>query len=66
MTEEEIKTFVIDNGSSMCKVGLSGEAYPRSSFPTIVGRLKYENTIVNPIYQKIMIDTNTKDFFVGE
>ena len=47
---------VIDNGSGMCKAGLSGDDAPRSSFPSVVGRPKYEN---------IMVGMN-KDAYVGE
>ena len=48
---------VIDNGSGMCKAGLSGDDAPRSSFPSIVGRPKYEN---------IMVGMSNKDAYVGE
>lgn len=47
---------MIDNGSGMCKAGLSGDDAPRSSFPSIVGRPKYEN---------IMVGMN-KEAYVGE
>jgi actin-related protein len=40
----------------MCKAGLSGDDAPRSSFPSVVGRPKYEN---------IMVGMN-KDAYVGE
>ena len=48
--------MVIDNGSGWCKAGLSGDYAPRSSFPSVVGRPKYEN---------IMFGMN-KDSYVGE
>jgi actin len=35
------KSVVIDNGSSWCKAGLSGDEKPTSIFPSIVGRPKY-------------------------
>ncbi len=57
MTEEKNQAVVIDNGSGMCKAGLSGDDAPRSSFPSIVGRPKYEN---------IMVGMNNKDVYVGE
>jgi actin-related protein len=41
----------------MCKAGLSGDDAPRSSFPSIVGRPKYEN---------IMVGMNSKEAYVGE
>jgi actin-related protein len=56
MSEEKGVPVVIDNGSGMCKAGLSGDDAPRSSFPSIVGRPKYEN---------IMVGMN-KDAYVGE
>ena len=56
MAEEKGVPVVIDNGSGMCKAGLSGDDAPRSSFPSIVGRPKYEN---------IMVGMN-KDAYVGE
>ena len=54
---EEAPTIVIDNGSGMCKAGRSGDDAPRSSFPSIVGRPKYEN---------IMVGMNNKDSYVGQ
>ena len=54
--EENFQAVVIDNGSGMCKAGLSGDDAPRSSFPSIVGRPKYEN---------IMVGMN-KEAYVGE
>jgi actin-related protein len=33
--------IVIDNGSGMCKAGISGDDAPRTAFPSIVGRPKY-------------------------
>lgn len=56
MAEEKGVPVVIDNGSGMCKAGLSGDDAPRSSFPSVVGRPKYEN---------IMVGMN-KDAYVGE
>lgn len=56
MSEEKGMPVVIDNGSGMCKAGLSGDDAPRSSFPSVVGRPKYEN---------IMVGMN-KDAYVGE
>ena len=55
MSEEKGVPVVIDNGSGMCKAGLSGDDAPRSSFPSMVGRPKYEN---------IMVGMN-KDCYVG-
>jgi actin-related protein len=37
---------IIDNGSGMCKAGVSGEDAPRACFPSVIGRPKFENVIV--------------------
>ena len=57
MSEEDIQTLVIDNGSGMCKAGFSGDEAPRAVFPSIVGR---------PKYPQQLIGGNTKDVFVGD
>ena len=57
MSDEKGAPVVIDNGSGMCKAGLSGDDAPRSSFPAVVGRPKYDN---------IMVGMNNKDSYVGE
>ena len=46
MTDTANAPLVIDNGSGMCKAGISGDDAPRTSFPSIVGRPKYENWVV--------------------
>ena len=40
MDDEDTVACVIDNGSYMCKAGISGEDAPKRVFPTIVGRPK--------------------------
>jgi actin beta/gamma 1 len=40
MTEKGVPV-VIDNGSGMCKAGMSGDDTPKASFPSIIGRPKY-------------------------
>jgi actin-related protein len=57
MSSESNAAVVIDNGSGMCKAGLSGDDAPRSSFPSIVGRPKYDN---------VMVGMNSKEAYVGE
>lgn len=47
---------VIDNGSGMCKAGLSGEENPRAVFPAIVGA---------PREKTILMGTDNKDIYVG-
>ena len=41
MQNDQGDPVVIDNGSGMCKAGISGDDAPRTSFPSIVGRPKY-------------------------
>ena len=50
-------SVVIDNGSGMCKAGLSGEDAPRAVFPAITGTAKTES---------IMMGTENKDVYVGQ
>ena len=57
MKSEQGAPVVIDNGSGMCKAGFYGDDAPRSSFPSLVGRPKYDN---------IMVGMNNKDVYVGE
>ena len=49
--------LVVDNGSGMCKAGFAGDDAPRSVFPSIVGRARY---------QEAMIGMGKKDSFVGD
>jgi len=46
MSDQTGSPIIIDNGSGMCKAGVSGDDAPRSSFPSIVGRPKFQNVIV--------------------
>ena len=39
--DEDIAPVVIDNGSSLFKIGLSGDDASRAVFSTVVGRPKY-------------------------
>lgn len=52
----ENSAVVIDNGSGMCKAGVSGDDAPRAAFQTIVGRPKMPN---------IMVGMDQKDAYVG-
>jgi len=56
MTDFEIQSAIIDNGSGMCKAGMSGGDAPSTSFPSIVGRPKTQN----------MMLTSSKDYYIGE
>ena len=48
---------IIDNGSGMCKAGLSGDDAPKTSFPSVVGR---------PKTQSMMVGMDHKDVYVGD
>ena len=54
---EELRTIVIDNGSSMIKSGIAGDELPRSVFPSVIGRPKYAHTVAGG---------QNKDFYVGD
>ncbi|KAH9488597.1 Actin-3 [Bulinus truncatus] len=57
VSDDEISAVVIDNGSGMCKAGFAGDDAPRSVFPAVVGR---------PKYQVIMVGMGTKDSYIGD
>ena len=57
MSEEEVQTLVIDNGSCMCKAGFSGDEAPRSVFPTVVAC---------PKYSKQQVLSKLKDVYIGD
>ncbi|KAN0050670.1 hypothetical protein ACTA71_003815 [Dictyostelium dimigraforme] len=54
---EENQPIVIDNGSSLCKVGFAGNIYPFNIFPSIVGV---------PKYTSILLGVNQKDKYIGD
>ena len=55
--DDDIKqNIIIDNGTSYCKAGLSGEEGPRAVFPSYVGYPKYSSG---------MKRGDEKEFFVG-
>ena len=54
--DSEVSALVVDNGSGMCKAGLSGEDNPRACFPAIVGTAHTAS---------IMMGTENKDVYVG-
>jgi len=46
--EEEIPpALVVDNGSGLVKAGIAGDNAPRAVFPSILGRPRYKNLMVN-------------------
>lgn len=57
LEDSEISAVVIDNGSGMCKAGFGGDDAPRSVFPAVTGR---------PKYQVIMAGMGTKDCYIGD
>lgn len=46
MEAEGHRPVVIDNGTSMCRVGFAGEEAPRASFPTVVARARKKTTVI--------------------
>ncbi|OWF53830.1 actin, cytoplasmic-like [Mizuhopecten yessoensis] len=55
--EDELSALIIDNGSGMCKAGFAGDDAPRSVFPSLVGR---------PRYEIVMTGMGGKDCYVGD
>ncbi|CAG2247322.1 ACTB_G1 [Mytilus edulis] len=54
---EDISAVIIDNGSGMVKAGFAGDDAPRSVFPAVTGR---------PKYQIVMAGMGGKDCYVGD
>lgn len=44
--KSDVRAVVIDNGSGMCKAGLSEDDAPKVVFPSIIGLPKYGNIMV--------------------
>ena len=57
MSEEDISTIVIDNGSGSIKAGFDQDDAPRTVFQSIIGR---------PRYKQQLVGRNIKDYFVGD
>ena len=57
MCDDDVTALVVDNGSGMCKAGFAGDDAPRSVFPSIVGRAKYDS---------IMTGMGQKEVYVGD
>merc|ERR1711953_1069132 len=55
--DDDVQALVVDNGSGMCKAGFAGDDAPRSVFPSIVGRPKYDG---------IMPGMGQKEVYVGD
>ncbi len=54
--QEVLATIVIDNGSSLCKVGIAGDDAPKAIISTVVGHPR------NPENKRGM---NLKDWYIG-
>ncbi|XP_069101115.1 actin, cytoplasmic-like [Argopecten irradians] len=55
--EDELAAVIIDNGSGMCKAGFAGDDAPRSVFPAITGR---------PRYDIAMVGMGAKECYIGD
>ncbi|XP_030563416.1 actin-like protein 53D isoform X2 [Drosophila novamexicana] len=56
MQADELSTaVVIDNGSGICKAGFSSESSPRVVFPSIVGRPRHLNVILDSAIEDCII-----------
>ncbi|XP_068147042.1 actin-like protein 53D [Drosophila tropicalis] len=56
-TELSSKGIVIDNGSGVCKAGFAGDKTPRVIFPSIVGRPRHLN---------VLLESRLEDSIIGE
>ena len=54
MSEEDVRTIVIDNGSDTIKAGFSGDVDPKAIVSNVIGRLRRP------------VGGNAKDFYVGD
>jgi len=52
------RAIVLDNGTGISKNGFSGEDQPRSVFPTMIGRPKYDNVFSDTAHF-------SRDFYIG-
>ncbi|KAM8927472.1 actin-like [Pelodytes ibericus] len=53
----DLPAVIFDNGSGLCKAGLSGENSPKSVITSVIGRSRVQCT---------MLGTGQKDFYIGE
>lgn len=56
-TNDQFSPIVIDNGSGMVKAGFAGEDAPRTVFPAVVGR---------PRYNAVMAGMGHKESYIGD
>ncbi|XP_075047482.1 uncharacterized protein LOC142107761 [Mixophyes fleayi] len=53
----DVPAVIFDNGSGLCKAGISGENAPKSAIASVVGRYRTNFTLIG---------TKKKDYYVGE
>ena len=56
--DDDVTAVVIDNGSGMVKAGFAGDDAPRSVFPSLVGRPRYQVRVAGSV--KIMCTSVTR------
>lgn len=54
MSEDDVRTVVIDNGSDTCKAGFAGDGDPKTIFSSIVGRPKLVRTLVEILLRNLL------------
>ncbi len=52
--EEDVKSIVIDSGSSVCKCGISGTDVP-VKIPSVYGKVKHPNSFMNTLLKEAYI-----------
>ncbi|XP_053308396.1 actin, clone 302-like [Spea bombifrons] len=52
-----LPAVIFDNGSGLCKAGLSGENFPRSAITSVIGRARA---------QSYLSGTSEKDYYIGD
>ena len=59
--DEDVAPIVVDNGSGMCKAGFGGDDAPRSVFPSLVGRPRFQ---VRSLQQHFFCKFNWGNYYV--
>ena len=60
---DEVKSLVVDNGSSMCKAGFGGDDAPKTVFPSIVGKPLDQVigiSLINSLSALLFVDYSSK------
>ncbi|XP_036135024.1 beta-actin-like protein 2 isoform X2 [Molossus molossus] len=55
MTEDELSSLVVDNGSGVCKAGFGGDDAPRAVFPSMVGRPRHQGIWHHTFYNELRV-----------